>query len=110
MTYIKITRNIKAYPYSSQRTAHDRGKSSLSLMAYIISFTWYIYIFTGVLDMLNMIPEDRNHKLSHIKNSEGNSILHELASSNDMEDGARELLKRAPVMVKLKCSGYWLTK
>ena len=49
-----------------------------------------------VLDLLNMIPEDRNHKLSHIKNSEGNSILHELASSNDLEDGARELLKRAP--------------
>ena len=47
-----------------------------------------------VLYLLNMIPEDHNHQLSNIKNTDGNTILHEVAADDAMKDAAEELLKR----------------
>ena len=47
-----------------------------------------------VLDLLKMIPEDRNHKLSDIKNADGNTILHEVAASDAMICAAIALLER----------------
>lgn len=46
-----------------------------------------------LLDLVKMIPEDRNHQLSDIKNSDGNTILHEVATSSHTTV-ALELLKR----------------
>ena len=47
-----------------------------------------------VLDLLKMIPGDRNHKLSDIKNADGNTILHEVAASDSMIRAAIALLER----------------
>ena len=49
-----------------------------------------------LLDLLNMEPENLNHKLSDIRNTDGNTILHEVATSNAMVSAARELLRRDP--------------
>ncbi|XP_034697721.1 ankyrin repeat-containing protein At5g02620-like isoform X2 [Vitis riparia] len=45
-----------------------------------------------VLKLLNMLPADR--QLSDIKNNDGNTILHEVATSDAMKDVAEELLTR----------------
>ncbi|KAL6312406.1 hypothetical protein AAG906_015120 [Vitis piasezkii] len=45
-----------------------------------------------VLKLLNMLPADR--QLSDIKNNDGNTILHEIATSDAMKDVAEELLTR----------------
>ena len=47
-----------------------------------------------VLDLLKILPADCNPKLSGIKNDDGNTILHEVATSDAMKDVAEELLKR----------------
>ena len=49
-----------------------------------------------LLDLLKMIPADRNHELSDIRNTDGNTILHEVATRNAMASAAIELLKRDP--------------
>ena len=47
-----------------------------------------------VLDLLKTLDTDSNQKLSDIKNKVGNTILHEVATSDAMKDAAEELLKR----------------
>ncbi|XP_034698727.1 uncharacterized protein LOC117924244 isoform X2 [Vitis riparia] len=47
-----------------------------------------------VLDLLKKLPKDRNHKLSDIINTDGNTILHEVATSDAMKGAAEELLTR----------------
>ena len=44
-----------------------------------------------VLDLLKMISADLNHEHSNIKNTDGNSILHEVATSSALTDAAKEL-------------------
>ena len=46
-----------------------------------------------VLDLLNILPADDNRKLSGVNDS-GNTVLHEVATSDAMKDAAEELLKR----------------
>ena len=45
-----------------------------------------------VLKLLNMLPADR--QLSDFKNNDGNTMLHEVATSDAMKDVAEELLTR----------------
>ena len=47
-----------------------------------------------VLDLLKILPADCNRKLSGVKNDHGNTILHEVATSDAMKDAGEELLKR----------------
>lgn len=47
-----------------------------------------------VLDLLNMLPKDLNRPLADIKNNDGNTILHEAATSHGMIDVTEELLRR----------------
>ena len=47
-----------------------------------------------MLDLLKLLPADCNHQLSDIKNNDGNTILHEVATGDAMKDAAEELLKR----------------
>ena len=49
-----------------------------------------------LLDLLKMMPENLNHKLSDIRNTDGNTIQHEVAISIAMVSAARELLRRDP--------------
>ena len=49
-----------------------------------------------ILDLLKLLPADCNHKLSDIKNNDGYTILHEVATSDAMKDVAKELLNRDP--------------
>ena len=47
-----------------------------------------------LLDLLKTMPESLNHKLSVIRNTDGNTILHEVATSSAMVSAAREMLRR----------------
>ncbi|KAL6346959.1 hypothetical protein AAG906_006019 [Vitis piasezkii] len=47
-----------------------------------------------VRDLLEMLPEERNHELAATKNNAGSNILHEVAASDTMKDVAEEMLKR----------------
>ena len=47
-----------------------------------------------VLELLKMLPADGNHQFSDIKNNDGNTILHEVATSNTTISVAEELLRR----------------
>ena len=49
-----------------------------------------------LLDLLKMMPENRNHELSDIRNTDGNTVLHEVATSNAMATAAEELLRIDP--------------
>ncbi|KAJ9689829.1 hypothetical protein PVL29_012480 [Vitis rotundifolia] len=47
-----------------------------------------------VNELLQKLTADGCHPLSNIKNDEGNTILHQLASSNTMKDVAEKMVKR----------------
>ena len=64
-----------------------------------------------VLDLLKILPADCNRKLSGIKNDDGNTVLHEVATCDAMKVAAERILFFVqPGMVKLKCLSFWLTK
>ena len=47
-----------------------------------------------VIELLKMLPADGNHQFSDIKNNDGNTTLHEVATSNTTISVAEELLRR----------------
>lgn len=52
-----------------------------------------------LLDLLKILPADGGRRLSDIKNKDGNTVLHEVATSYAMKDGAEELLNRDPMLL-----------
>ncbi|KAK9065253.1 hypothetical protein SSX86_016636 [Deinandra increscens subsp. villosa] len=53
-----------------------------------------------VLQLLNMVPHCDSHKLTW-QNSSGSTILHETGTNNRMVDAAREMLRRAPMLLNM---------
>ncbi|XP_034682192.1 uncharacterized protein LOC117911876 [Vitis riparia] len=52
-----------------------------------------------VRDLLEMLPEECNHKLAVTENNAGSNILHEVAASDTMINVAEEMLKRDPELL-----------
>ena len=64
----------------------------LCVLEFILLFIKASVVITDlILDLLKILPTDRNHQLLDIKNKDGNTILHEVATCDAMKDAAEEV-------------------
>ena len=56
------------------------------------------------LQLVGLLPNNLNQPLTEVKNDVGNTILHEVATANQMADVAVEMLKKEPMLLSARNS------